>query len=182
MISRYARLIQAPFLSEEYHVEQSFTDRDDSSAYAVADMELMVYRGLFRGYGDGCFRPRSTATRGEAATVMMRLALLLERVPAPGVLNVGTQRMELSSADTVSLYCLLHNGAWTPAEYAEYEPVFTMQLWGTEYRFAEASAAYNGFNLVAADGSYSGMQSKNSDSADLDLIFSIFEQSKAGKD
>lgn len=176
MIAQYAARIDARFLSEEYHVEQFFADADETSDFAKESMTLMVYRGIFLGYGKGIFRPRQNATRAEASTLICRLALMLDKVPAAGVLLCDGQKMTLSNSDTVRLYRLLHNKVWIPTEYAEYEPCYSLTLWGTEYRFADAPTSYNGFNVVSADHSYSGMVGKDEDTKlDLELIFDILD-------
>jgi 5-keto 4-deoxyuronate isomerase len=163
-------------LSDDSQVEQFFADKADVSAYAAAAMDMMVFKGIYRGNGDGYFFPRKTATRAEAAMVMTRVALLLENVPAAGTLTVGAETYTLRTEDTIWLYQALHSSVWVSAEYAEYVPTYTLNLWGTEYHFAESASAYNGFNIVTSDGEYSGVQGKSAaTSADLALIFEVFD-------
>lgn len=55
-----------------------FKDADKIADYAVEAVELCRTYGLVYGDEKGCFVPGSLATRAEAATVIQRLALLLE--------------------------------------------------------------------------------------------------------
>ena len=56
----------------------AFKDADKIADYAVEAVELCRTYGLVYGDEKGCFVPGSLATRAEAATVIQRLALLLE--------------------------------------------------------------------------------------------------------
>lgn len=50
-----------------------FQDQSSVSGWAEAGVELMRQTGILRGDETGCFHPRNSATRAEAATVFMRL-------------------------------------------------------------------------------------------------------------
>lgn len=177
MIARYVENIHASFLSEDLHVEQYFADKDEVSDFAKDAMNLMVSNGLYRGNGQDYFYPRKSATRAEAAMVMTRLALLLEKVPSCATLKTSDGKScTLSVKDTIWLFQELHSNVWCSAEYAEYIPYYTLTLWGTEYRFAEKASEYNGFNMVTSSGEYIGAQGKDNNTfLDLDLIIELFE-------
>lgn len=53
---------------------QTYPDGGQVSAYAAAAMAWAVQEGLFRGDGQGCLRPRDTATRAEVAALIQRYA------------------------------------------------------------------------------------------------------------
>ncbi len=57
---------------------KSFTDESSIAAYAKDAVALCTSYGLIDGYPDGSFAPSDTATRAQVATVIYRLALLLE--------------------------------------------------------------------------------------------------------
>lgn len=52
--------------------ELSFTDADLISVWAVKHVRAISTMGIILGYADGSFAPRNTATRAEAATVLLR--------------------------------------------------------------------------------------------------------------
>ncbi len=49
-----------------------FTDREEIPAWAAASVGAAFERGMVRGYPDGSFRPRGTATRAEAVCLIYR--------------------------------------------------------------------------------------------------------------
>lgn len=51
----------------------AFSDRTDVSSYAVDAMKWAVDSGLIMGMGDGVLSPRGSATRAQAAAILMRL-------------------------------------------------------------------------------------------------------------
>lgn len=50
-----------------------FQDQSEVSGWAEAGVDLMRQTGILRGDETGCFHPRNSATRAEAATLFMRL-------------------------------------------------------------------------------------------------------------
>ena len=168
MIARYAEGIQAAFLNGPV-VEQSFADQTTASAFAEEAVEVMRKTGLFLGNEEGKFYPREDATRAEAATVCMRLALKRNEVPAPAILKVYDENhpfaddaasvYPLSAEDTATLYLLLHDVNWKTGEYAEYIPTHSLTLWCGEYRFylPKDAQRYDGVNYVNGEV-YGGMQ------------------------
>ncbi len=52
-------------------VETSFADNDNISGWARNSVATAVKNGIIKGYPDNTFRPRSSATRAEAATVII---------------------------------------------------------------------------------------------------------------
>ena len=52
----------------------SFSDADSISDYAVSAIEWACAAGLMNGYPEGTFAPQNTATRAEAAAVLVRMA------------------------------------------------------------------------------------------------------------
>ena len=50
-----------------------YTDSAAISDYAVPAVSFCTEAGLMNGVGDGAFDPQADATRGEVATVVMRL-------------------------------------------------------------------------------------------------------------
>ncbi|TEB08011.1 Endo-1,4-beta-xylanase A precursor [Pelotomaculum schinkii] len=50
-----------------------FTDKEDISPWARQDIALAVSCGIISGMGDGTFAPQATATRAEAAVMVLRL-------------------------------------------------------------------------------------------------------------
>lgn len=90
MVVRYCENIQASFLIEGPHVETVFMDEGDVSDYAKEAMDIMVYKGVYQGYdGYGYFCPQNTSTRAEAAALIMRLGMMLEKVPSCATLSVN---------------------------------------------------------------------------------------------
>ncbi len=57
---------------------QKFTDESDIAKWAEKDVETIRITGLMKGDDDGGFRPDSTATRAEIATIAMRLILAMD--------------------------------------------------------------------------------------------------------
>lgn len=51
----------------------AFTDQSAVSSYAVEAMRWAVDSGLIKGVGNGVLSPRGSATRAQAATILMRL-------------------------------------------------------------------------------------------------------------
>lgn len=49
-----------------------FTDADDVSSWALADIGLAIEMGILRGVGDDLLAPKANATRAEAATMVAR--------------------------------------------------------------------------------------------------------------
>ncbi len=49
-----------------------FTDMESISFWSLADVIAMTGAGLLQGYEDGSFRPQQTASRAEAATILLR--------------------------------------------------------------------------------------------------------------
>lgn len=82
----------------------------------------------------------------------------------------------LSTKETISLYKRLNSSVWLPSPYVELEPYYILNLWGTEYRFAENVSDYNGFNIVMPSGEYAGAQGDEMTSIDMELIFDIFNR------
>ena len=58
---------------------EKFSDRESIASWALGAVERMTSIGLFSGDEKGCFRPGSSSTRGQAATVLMKFADWMER-------------------------------------------------------------------------------------------------------
>lgn len=50
----------------------AFTDSNDISAWAKEAVNLMVYRGVFKGYDDGSFKPQQVISREEMVAAVIR--------------------------------------------------------------------------------------------------------------
>ncbi len=66
--------------------ETGFADAAGMPEWAVRPAGVAVAGGLVVGYPDRTFRPWNSATRAEAASMILRLVRALERVKCPGVL------------------------------------------------------------------------------------------------
>ena len=62
--------------------ELKFADKDEISRWAKESVQAMVQAGLMKGMKDNRFAPKSTATRAEAATVLLRMTDLYQKVNA----------------------------------------------------------------------------------------------------
>ena len=60
-------------LSEGEGSELSFTDKDEIAPWAAENFSRALAAGLISGYDDGSIRPEGGITRGEAATLVVRL-------------------------------------------------------------------------------------------------------------
>lgn len=58
-----------------------FLDMDDAASYARPALELMRRTAILYGDTDGCFHPKRTASRAEAAALFMRLHEMLSGLP-----------------------------------------------------------------------------------------------------
>ena len=58
---------------DELKATYDFTDKDDIAAPFVEAVNFMANKGLLKGYADGHFGPDETATRGQAATILVRI-------------------------------------------------------------------------------------------------------------
>lgn len=58
---------------DELKATYNFTDKDDIAAPFVEAVNVMANKGLLKGYADGHFGPDETATRGQAATILVRI-------------------------------------------------------------------------------------------------------------
>lgn len=59
--------------------ELSFTDTADIDEYAYASVEAMYSLGVVNGFSDGSFKPKSNATRAEAAVIIYNVYILLNK-------------------------------------------------------------------------------------------------------
>ena len=60
--------------------ELKFADKDEISRWAKESVQAMVQAGLMKGMKDNRFAPKSTATRAEAATVLLRMTDLYRKL------------------------------------------------------------------------------------------------------
>ena len=58
---------------DELKEAYNFTDKGDIAAPFVEAVNVMANAGLLKGFADGSFRPNETATRGQAATLFVRI-------------------------------------------------------------------------------------------------------------
>ena len=72
MLYRYLVQKDGP-VSDELKATYDFTDKDDIAAPFVEAVNVMANKGLLKGYADGHFGPDETATRGQAATILVRI-------------------------------------------------------------------------------------------------------------
>lgn len=72
MLYRYLVQKDGP-ASDELKATYNFTDKDDIAAPFVEAVNVMANKGLLKGYADGHFGPDETATRGQAATILVRI-------------------------------------------------------------------------------------------------------------
>ena len=72
MLYRYLVQKDGP-VSDELKATYNFTDKDDIAAPFVEAVNVMANKGLLKGYADGHFGPDETATRGQAATILVRI-------------------------------------------------------------------------------------------------------------
>lgn len=94
-----------------------FTDRNAVSSWAESGVELMRQTGILTGYGDGSFRPQSTANRAEAAMIFMRLAKALSSDTTPE--NPPLTQPNYKDFLAAKGYLNYTNDWWcTPSEYA----------------------------------------------------------------
>lgn len=80
MAAMIARYVEASGirLPDADNAASSFKDAASVSSWARDGLELMRRTGILSGYSDGTFGPKKTATRAEAATIFMRLCVLLD--------------------------------------------------------------------------------------------------------
>lgn len=76
MIARYVDSYGIE-LEESSEAVDNFQDEYAVSPWAEEGVDLMRRTGILSGYGDGTFAPKQTATRAEAAIMVMRLTSLL---------------------------------------------------------------------------------------------------------
>ena len=72
MLYRYLVQKHGP-APDELKATYDFTDKDDIAAPFVEAVNVMANEGLLKGYADGHFGPDETATRGQAATILVRI-------------------------------------------------------------------------------------------------------------
>ena len=77
MLFRYAALNGMDAVTLEENLGQ-FADRESVSGWAVSAMNWAVGQGLVEG-SNGLLRPKATATRAKAATILMRFCALLKK-------------------------------------------------------------------------------------------------------
>ena len=172
MIVRFAHSQHAEFLTDDMIIEMFFADMNCVSDYAKRAVVTCGQKGIFSGDKDGNFMPKKNANRAEAAQVIRNLALLMNRVPAQAEVIDASGSRTLSAEDTVRAYRLFHSNLWTPSEYAEFIPAYTLDLWGTEYLIPAREEGYNGFNSIFGER-YSGYIG---DPEDLAAIYSLIER------
>ena len=172
MIVRFAQSQNAEFLTDDMIIEMFFADMNCVSDYAKRAVVTCGQKGIFGGDKEGNFMPKKNANRAEAAQVIRNLALLMNQVPAHAeVIDASGSRI-LSAEDTVRAYRLFHSNLWTPSEYAEFIPAYTLDLWGTKYLIPAREEGYNGFNIIFGER-YSGYIG---DPEDLAAIYSLIER------
>lgn len=151
MLARYLMHTNSDVLRGD-ECEQYFIDMDLVSDYAREAVDLMRRTGLFQGDGASNFRPLDTANRAEAATLFTRLALAMEIIPGPAIVETNGETYNLCVEDTIWLYNHLTGLEWQDGLYAEYVPTHTLILWNGEYRFELTEGAiHNGINYVCGD-------------------------------
>ncbi len=74
MLYRYLTLedVEGP-ADDELKATYDFTDKDEIAAPFVEAVNVMANAGIIKGYADGHFGPNETATRGQAATLFVRI-------------------------------------------------------------------------------------------------------------
>ena len=72
MLYRYLVQKDGP-VSDELKATYNFTDKDDIAAPFVEAVNVMANTGYIKGFADGHFGPDETATRGQAATILVRI-------------------------------------------------------------------------------------------------------------
>ncbi|MDO4354311.1 MAG: S-layer homology domain-containing protein [Clostridia bacterium] len=72
MLYRYLVQKHGP-APDELKATYNFTDKDDIAAPYVEAVNVMANEGLLKGFADGHFGPDETATRGQAATILVRI-------------------------------------------------------------------------------------------------------------
>lgn len=101
MAAMIARYVEASgiHLPDADNPASSFKDASSVSSWARDGLELMRRTGILSGYADGTFGPKKTATRAEAATIFMRLCVLLDggTPEAPLVHCIGMSINQVSS-------------------------------------------------------------------------------------
>lgn len=74
----YWQAVSGPFDGSEY--AGSYKDANKIGAWAVNAVGYVSYIGLMNGVGKGVFQPNGSATRGQAAKVLMQMADYIERL------------------------------------------------------------------------------------------------------
>lgn len=73
-----AMIARAIGLGEEPAEQTRFADDEDIPSWAKAAVEAMRKQGIIQGRGNGQFVPNASATRGEAAAIMLRIISIID--------------------------------------------------------------------------------------------------------
>ena len=84
MLLRFAQAVRPELVTDENIIERTFTDMEQVSPYAEAAVWFCAHRGFFTGDAAGRCQPKKTATRAEAAQVLMVLEWQIVPAPAAG--------------------------------------------------------------------------------------------------
>ena len=82
MLLRFAQAVKPELVTDDNIIERIFTDMEQVSPYAEAAVWFCAHRGFFTGDADGRCLPKKTATRAEAAQVLMVLEWQITPEPA----------------------------------------------------------------------------------------------------
>lgn len=135
-IGRFAVAVDAPFMYGP-EAELAYTDYASVSDFARDSVEIVRKAAIFRGYGDGEFRPMSLTDRAQASVVFMRLHKLLA-AEMPDRITVykdgELHRYMLMKDDAAELKALFEGMAKNDL-YPEYVSTHDIVLGDTTYRF-----------------------------------------------
>ncbi|MBR4700906.1 MAG: S-layer homology domain-containing protein [Oscillospiraceae bacterium] len=84
MLLRFAQAVKPELLTDDNVIERAFSDIEQVSPYARDAVVFCAHRGFFAGDAAGRCLPKKTATRAEAAQVLMVLAWQIVPAPAAG--------------------------------------------------------------------------------------------------
>jgi hypothetical protein len=99
MVDQFATAID--YDDSTRNTDCAFTDIDGADPTLIPHIRETCRLGIFRGYGDGTFRPFQQVTRAETLTVLLRLYndRSLDETPNPRYLNYYNQAVELGITD-----------------------------------------------------------------------------------
>ena len=93
-----------------------FTDRDQIATWAYSALRWMNVQGILTGSPSATINPTDTATRAEAAVMMMRLVRENERLSAPFVLTISVEETSLPQGESFRAHVELQNNSGEDVE------------------------------------------------------------------